>query len=73
MISDRLQKRLDSGRETFRVGISCPECGMRQNIAIDSRPSLSYTRRRRVCINGHRFTTRETVVDEGQWVPDFQI
>lgn len=72
-IPPHIAKRIAKGRAAFSIGICCPECGKRESITIDSRPSLSYVRRRRLCIEGHRFTTREEVVPEGQWIPDFQI
>lgn len=40
----------------------CPTCGLRLDSVIDTRAQADHTRRRRVCPNGHRFTTREEIV-----------
>lgn len=42
-------------------GVSCPICGDMITHCVDSRYTAkgNYTRRRRVCQNGHRFTTQE--------------
>lgn len=49
-------------------GIACPSCGGRSAQVKDSRghPNGVYTRRRRLCACGFRFTTQEIVVEPGQ-------
>ncbi len=39
----------------------CPVCGILLSIVSDSRPKEDSIRRRRICSNGHRFTTYEHV------------
>ena len=47
----------------------CPHCGYGEDKVTDSRPGKKGIRRRRECSNcGQRFTTMETVVDEGLFV-----
>lgn len=48
-------------RRTIR-GITCPKCGAPCLTVVDSRVKTAGIRRRRVCANGHRVTTEETVV-----------
>lgn len=43
------------------LGIPCPECGSSSGKVVDSRPRDGGTRRRRICDNGHRFSTVEVV------------
>lgn len=49
----------------------CPVCGCVESQVVDTRRGKSSIRRRRVCGYGHRFTTREYVVEgqAGQGVP----
>lgn len=46
---------LPVGFDSFR----CPECDISNNHVVDSRQAGQRRRRRRVCVNGHRFTTYE--------------
>lgn len=52
--------------------LPCPACGTRSSNVIDTRHTKNYTRRRRVCICGYRYTTEERCVDES-FVPNFEI
>jgi Transcriptional repressor NrdR-like, N-terminal domain len=47
----------------IRHGIACPRCSDRRNVIIDTRETSegSTIRRRRMCINRHRFTTWEQI------------
>lgn len=51
----------------FHAAVVCPECKTRQCLVIDSRIAGDGIRRRRQCINGHRFTTREIADIEPDW------
>jgi transcriptional regulator NrdR family protein len=46
-----------------RTGLACPSCGIRDSRVIQTRGGADHVRRRRECRNGHRFSTRETVVE----------
>lgn len=48
----------------MRISMCCPKCGSVHSIVFDTRTPYmgDYTRRRRVCDRGHRFTTTEMVV-----------
>lgn len=63
--------------ERYRVGVRCPVCEDKRSVTLDSRGSVKgdRIRRRRVCINGHRYTTHETVLAEQElaYIPDWQI
>lgn len=51
-------------RKSFEIcSMACPVCGSRKTHCVDSRVSANgkSTRRRKVCLNGHRFTTREMI------------
>lgn len=39
--------------------MACPRCGEPRNRTLDSRGNSLGVRRRRVCLNNHRFTTYE--------------
>lgn len=41
--------------------MKCPQCGKASDV-IDSRITATGVRRRRLCLNEHRFTTREVDV-----------
>lgn len=43
---------------------ACPECATDHNKVIDTRQTGTRRRRRRLCANGHRFTTYELAADE---------
>ena len=46
----------------YGTAMECPECGIKKTRVVDMRPStFNQIRRRRVCDNGHRFTTYENV------------
>ena len=45
-------------------GILCPSCATPDSKTVDSRPHSGGWRRRRTCVNGHRFTTIEVVTTE---------
>lgn len=46
--------------------MKCPECGVDNNIVIDTRELKDYHKRVRQCINcGYKFVTREEYVDTG--------
>lgn len=45
---------------------ACPECKTTKTKCVDSRLGPNGWRRRRLCENGHRFTTLECAVPEGQ-------
>lgn len=51
----RFGRRWGAGRLTLR----CPECGTDRLQVVDSREAPDAVRRRRECIEGHRFTTYE--------------
>lgn len=51
-------------RETNSYSLACPICGIKTSGVIDSRPTYKHIRRRRVCSNGHRFTTHEIVIQD---------
>lgn len=61
-----------SRRRTYRIvmanrprGVRCPVCGDTESTVIDTRPSPGgYTRRRRECPIGHRYTTEEFVRED---------
>lgn len=59
------QVRLIQSRQ-HASAFRCPECG-EDTTVYDSRrvPHLNTVRRRRVCPNGHRFSTREVIMREG--------
>lgn len=44
------------------TGVVCPECGGESEVK-DSRSHKNGIRRRRICDQGHRFSTLESVVD----------
>ena len=48
--------------ERWTASVACPVCKSTKSVCTDTRHPDGYTRRRRVCENGHRYTTRETVV-----------
>lgn len=50
------------------IGIVCPSCGGTSNRVTDSRPAENggYTRRRKLCACGEKFTTQEIVVARGE-------
>lgn len=49
-----------SKKPTFGTAMACPECGIRSTKVVDMRPTnFNQIRRRRVCSEGHRFTTYE--------------
>ena len=62
------------------AGIPCPACGDTHSGVLDSRPSppsrgtagQPTIRRRRICKNGHRYTTREQA-EELHWEPTCEI
>lgn len=54
------RKNPDSGKVYTYVGILCPYCGDCRSVVKDSRYANDQVRRRRVCANGHCFTTHET-------------
>lgn len=55
-----------AGRTVFGTSMACPECGVRNTRVSDMRPSdHNQIRRRRICLNGHRFTTYENA--DGSW------
>lgn len=64
-------------RKRWSMCLPCPVCGVRKAALLYSRPNKheDYIRRRRVCPNGHRYTTHETALREQElaYVPDFQI
>lgn len=41
----------------------CPVCAGPMNKVIDSRPDATGVYRRRKCAHGHRFSTRETIIN----------
>ena len=64
------QAKVSAGQGS--VGVPCPVCGERRSAVVDTRPSKEHTRRRRVCANGHAFTTHERCVSE-VWQPNYEI
>lgn len=40
-------------------GFACPECGATRSLVTDSRQCVERRRRRRMCPQGHRFSTLE--------------
>ena len=53
--------------------MKCPKCGIDNNIVIDTRERKDFHRRVRQCINcGHKFATREEVVDTGYHVKEIR-
>lgn len=48
------------------LALPCPECGSNQSRVTDSRANETGIRRRRQCINGHRFSTQEILLTEWQ-------
>lgn len=55
--------------------IECPVCGSHKNGCMDSRTAGDgeYIRRRRVCANGHRFSTREVVMPDFHQLSDKEL
>lgn len=56
-------------------GIRCPECDTTLSDVVQTRQRVGFIARRRVCFNGHKFTTHETVpvsktVNERKGSPD---
>ncbi len=49
------------------ASLPCPECGVLISGVLDSRANPAYTRRRRLCSNGHRFTTHEMIHPPRVW------
>jgi transcriptional regulator NrdR family protein len=47
----------------------CPECQVDSNV-IDTRPSYNRLRRRRVCKNGHKFSTIEVPMNAPELIVD---
>lgn len=49
-------------------GVACPKCGVRRSRVVNSRPGADRHRhwRRRVCANGHRYSTEERAI-ECEW------
>ena len=41
------------------IGVPCPVCGCVSSTVLDGRPTKAGYRRRRVCDEGHRFSTKE--------------
>ena len=39
--------------------VPCPVCGEGRSSVVNTRPSAAGVYRRRVCVNGHRFSTEE--------------
>ena len=39
--------------------VACPVCGDGRSRVMNTRPSVQGIYRRRVCVNGHRFSTEE--------------
>jgi len=56
-----------SKAQKYGQSIPCPECGSFSSLVIDTRHTYEHTRRRRVCQNGHRYSTRETYLIEPLW------
>lgn len=52
--------------------MACPECGVQRSCVLDTDHYHHQTRRRRCCLNGHRFTTYEKAIKPAIW-SDFQI
>lgn len=51
--------------------MKCPKCGLDNNMVIDTRERKDFHRRVRQCIEcGHKFYTREVVVDTGYTVEE---
>jgi hypothetical protein len=51
-------------RASFAIhAVKCPDCGDTRSKVLDSRESLDgiEIRRSRICVNRHRFTTRERI------------
>lgn len=40
-------------------GLACPECGDRHSAVLETDIMMAGIRRHRVCVNGHRYNTRE--------------
>lgn len=49
--------------------VRCPVCGSEETKVNDTRHTRDYTRRRRECPEGHRFTTHEMVEGEPSGPP----
>jgi len=63
------------GSQRPRAGgesVCCPECGVGRSSVLDTRHFPTYTRRRRVCCCGFRFTTRETCITP-RHIPNYEI
>lgn len=53
----------------FKRSMNCPECGCNMLMVTDSRSYKRQIRRRRLCQNGHKFTTYERFVDDINPIP----
>lgn len=46
----------------MKNGVPCPECGRSGSAVISSRRKDNHVRRRRMCSEGHRWSTKEEAV-----------
>ena len=51
------------GRKRDR-GMMCPVCKTRQNKVLDTRANFEFILRRRQCLNGHKYQTKEYAIPE---------
>lgn len=62
-----------SGKTYHANGTLCPECGNERSLVLDSRTARRGVRRRmRCCVNGHRYPTVETALEE-YWELAYEI